>query len=352
MPRPSLDVISSLDAAWYSKINSNFQKLFNAPFPIFQLTASGGGGPLWTPSDMSTDGWWDPKDNATVVKSGSNVSSISDKSGQSTALTATGTIPFTDATGECDLTGSASLSLTESRSLSEINVFMVMESISGDNGRLLSNSTGADATTLDYLIPFIHGGAADSKIHTYHQQVFKLDSTSDLRGDGNYHVFELQLESASKNLTIDATVEDSDTWTQTISMGGLSIGLGFGSYASMKFKELVVVDSSITTDERQRLQGYLAWRHGIESQLPVAHPYKSAAPTTGSSIDQDARLFDACLGVLDEVLYLSDGTNWNQLDFGLLNYIADLDTGTATLNDVKTAYNNLLADMQSKNWML
>ena len=40
-----------------------------------------------------------------------------------------------------------------------------------------------------------------------------------------------------------------------------------------------VVLSSVDTDTRQKLEGYLAWKWGLEGELPAAHPYKSAAPT-------------------------------------------------------------------------
>ena len=36
--------------------------------------------------------------------------------------------------------------------------------------------------------------------------------------------------------------------------------------------------------DRQQLEGYLAWKWGLEANLPVDHPYKNAAPTNGISI--------------------------------------------------------------------
>ena len=35
------------------------------------------------------------------------------------------------------------------------------------------------------------------------------------------------------------------------------------------------------TDDRQRIEGYLAHKWGTTALLPAAHPYKSAAPTNG-----------------------------------------------------------------------
>ena len=62
----------------------------------------------------------------------------------------------------------------------------------------------------------------------------------------------------------------------------------------------------------------------------------------------NAKLYNDCFALVNDVLYQSNGTSWvtKQLDF-----IADLDTGTAVLGDIVTAYNDLLADLQLKGWM-
>ena len=44
MSRPTPEAISMLDPAWHTKINNNFEKIFNAPMPFLRLTAAGGGG--------------------------------------------------------------------------------------------------------------------------------------------------------------------------------------------------------------------------------------------------------------------------------------------------------------------
>ena len=44
------------------------------------------------------------------------------------------------------------------------------------------------------------------------------------------------------------------------------------------FAEVLIVED-VTTATRQKLEGYLAWKWGLEANLPIGHPYKSAAPT-------------------------------------------------------------------------
>ncbi len=51
-----------------------------------------------------------------------------------------------------------------------------------------------------------------------------------------------------------------------------------GDFAEILF----VPEASIDQDIEDRIQGYLHWKWGLQALLPSAHPYKSAAPTTGA----------------------------------------------------------------------
>jgi hypothetical protein len=45
--------------------------------------------------------------------------------------------------------------------------------------------------------------------------------------------------------------------------------------------EVIWLGYEPTSGERQRIEGYLAWRWGLEAKLPSGHPYESVAPTIG-----------------------------------------------------------------------
>lgn len=63
-------------------------------------------------------------------------------------------------------------------------------------------------------------------------------------------------------------------------------------------------------------------------------------------------LYANCLAIVgtDKKIYRSNGTTWALYDVRL-TCIAALDTGTATVASIKTAYNSLLTDMRSKGLM-
>ena len=43
--------------------------------------------------------------------------------------------------------------------------------------------------------------------------------------------------------------------------------------------ELLQYDGELTATQRQTIEGYLAWKWGLQSTLPAGHPFKTAAPT-------------------------------------------------------------------------
>ena len=43
--------------------------------------------------------------------------------------------------------------------------------------------------------------------------------------------------------------------------------------------EVVIYGVALTDTQRQKIEGYLAWKWGLQSSLPPGHPYKTAAPT-------------------------------------------------------------------------
>jgi hypothetical protein len=42
--------------------------------------------------------------------------------------------------------------------------------------------------------------------------------------------------------------------------------------------EVITYSVALGTDDRQKMEGYLAWKWGIQDNLPADHPYKSTAP--------------------------------------------------------------------------
>jgi len=67
---------------------------------------------------------------------------------------------------------------------------------------------------------------------------------------------------------------------------GFAIGasfIGTGSYfqavENASIHEIIVYNVALTTTQRQQIEGYLAWKWGLQSQLPFTHPYYKFMPS-------------------------------------------------------------------------
>jgi len=52
-----------------------------------------------------------------------------------------------------------------------------------------------------------------------------------------------------------------------------------GTFMNGTISEVIIFNSSLSTFQRETVEGYLAWKWGLQTTLPVTHPYYSAAPT-------------------------------------------------------------------------
>jgi hypothetical protein len=61
---------------------------------------------------------------------------------------------------------------------------------------------------------------------------------------------------------------------------------GESGYWDGDIHEVLLYDNALSDTDRQKIEGYLAWKWGLQADLPSGHPYKSAAPagTGGVSV--------------------------------------------------------------------
>ncbi|MGE7136048.1 hypothetical protein ACQKIE_00245 [Luteibacter sp. NPDC031894] len=69
--------------------------------------------------------------------------------------------------------------------------------------------------------------------------------------------------------------------TSNIAANEITLGAGSstGLYADVSIGEHLAGDATLSTGDIDKLFGYMAWKWGLQSLLPVGHPYKSAPPT-------------------------------------------------------------------------
>jgi hypothetical protein len=55
-------------------------------------------------------------------------------------------------------------------------------------------------------------------------------------------------------------------------------GAGATSRITLEYGEVLLFNTALTTVQRQQIEGYLAWKWGLQTLLPIAHPYRELKP--------------------------------------------------------------------------
>lgn len=119
----------------------------------------------------------------------------------------------------------------------------------------------------------------------------RLGGTSNIptQSDGNWSRTEFVLVTGSRvsatctgfvngsamtttNTTNTGSISNSDV----LDVGAAAVG---GNPLTGDIAEVLVGGATLTTADRQRLEGYLCWKWGLEDNLPSDHPYKNFPPT-------------------------------------------------------------------------
>lgn len=101
----------------------------------------------------------------------------------------------------------------------------------------------------------------------------------------NYRIFVVvyDVSAGTVGVYIDGTLDSSATGFLPVSPlrmlpGIVGNWLSSARFSDMDMKEFTVHLNNISQSDRERMEGYLAWEHGLEGSLPALHPYKNEEP--------------------------------------------------------------------------
>ena len=82
------------------------------------------------------------------------------------------------------------------------------------------------------------------------------------------------------NLFVNGTELGSSTLSDSVaSRHYFGSGDGDGAYLSCDYAEILIYSTVLTTAQRQQIEGYLAWKWGLQATLPTStHPYRTVKP--------------------------------------------------------------------------
>lgn len=252
-------------------------------------TSTGRHGPYLTiirPTDLSNCSLWlDAADPTTITFStGTSVTSWRDKSaiannatnsgsGQPVYISSTNSVYFASATVNLVTVSNISASGNTSRTL-----FMVTDLPNTSSRAILASGTQAantppsafgidqNAAATQLYAPYVFTAADNlfsvaltgkNCLYAYYDS-----SVSQIGGGYNFTGF------TTRNTTLNTT---ATPWYLGARPGGT------GSVTA-SFNEIIFYSRAISAQERQQIEGYLAWKWGLTGTLPSTHPFKSFPP--------------------------------------------------------------------------
>ena len=248
--------------------------------------------PPWTPAQITTALWLDAADASTIVLNGSTVSQWNDKSGNGRNVTqATASAqPTYNATG---LNSKPTLTADTTRRLS-----VATTGFSGGSSLWVIAVASMDAAAQNFarLVSITSPTADDYNSSTTTAAILRTGTSNSVGAFRGSQMSNLAV-SLSTPIIIDSVYDGSNHTAYINGVAGTPVASTgnftnvpiitlFGYLANLTVSqwsgncsEVIVGDSTLSTGNRQKLEGYLAWKWGLQANLPVGHPYKDAPPT-------------------------------------------------------------------------
>lgn len=253
--------------------SDQFSRLFS-PF--------GGSLPLWTPAEIATTGWYDSQDASTVILEGATdrITFWNDKSGFDNHLVNQNLIDG-DADNfiakySGDINGRLCIDMDFAGNLNK--------TIDGNSGSPSGQATCHAAIYRNYedagarvLDGFPSSGPWFMGPNIGEHVIF--NGTGFATGP-TVAAVPIAITINSKNAANLGSIWVNGTFYESRTAAQFPTSYNVGSSGAIECAIGEIVSWNADDQEtRQLVEGYLAWRWGIEATLPGGHPYKDAAPT-------------------------------------------------------------------------
>ena len=222
--------------------------------------------------------WLDAADPTTVVQSGTSVTQWTDKSGQGRNGTLFNANAPSYSSNGINFTGTQAFSTSLTASSTTESGFIVcrftnftgnptlLGCINGQNGRQFrAGGDGTIQTIKQNVAAVLFSGSTLSSNTTYLLEFVNNGTTLT-------HYLTGATYASGSSVAYDAGL--------TTGVGGrLQAGVG-GLVETLTgvINEVVVFNAALADGQRQRIEGYLAWKWGLQGSLPANHPWKLFPP--------------------------------------------------------------------------
>ena len=240
----------------------------------------------WKPANISTIFWYDAADTATITATGSQVTQMLDKSGNGWTVAPLTAGKIGPDTGTRTLNG---LNVLEwSKTTLSTNQILESNTFTQTQPFCIAGILRLDDEGLPTDQDFLFSGTETSspriavrRTATTDQLQILTNAASIATANGtatenNDYITSFYFNTAASTIRIDGTQQASGSIASN-SFTSLNIGGNFNEDQSLDgfIAELVAFPNS--TDQ-EIMEGYLAWKWGLQGKLPAGHPYKNSRP--------------------------------------------------------------------------
>lgn len=269
---------------------------------------------LWYPDNLADLRAWYKADAITGLSDGDPVSTWSDSSGGGYDLTQTSTarplyqtatlngLPVVEFDGSDDYLAAstaADWAFLNSNTASEVLAVWKAGSVSNANAAYALLSTNRGSVSYPGVLSFFDGRSSATRSNGFATNVRPSGGGSSIAaytGDDEHdsdvatiiHVkYDFGTGTAGNRIlhringgsaiggNTDSAAVDTGTPDHPLYLGRG----GTFSWLHGYIAEVVICDAALSSTDREKVEGYLAWKWGLESNLPSGHPYENAAPT-------------------------------------------------------------------------
>ena len=228
------------------------------------------------PTSISNCSMWldgaDPAGTGVKPSNGATVSTWIDKSGSGINLTAVGTPTYVSASSAVYLSGGAYMQNTNFNFTTYTIIIVIQTS---GNAPVYTNTT---STPFSGFFPNFGGS------------IYLVSADNNWIGGtglttGITYLFTIQYDNLNNinlwsngNTSPDSSGTTAGTITRNMFILGKRNSGGFTESMTGNVYEIVQYNTTLTLTQRQQVEGYLAWKWGLQANLPANHPYKNASP--------------------------------------------------------------------------
>jgi hypothetical protein len=257
-----------------------------APFPSRSVPFNGSLS-SWQPTQVPGCALWlDAADSSTLTISGTAVTQWNDKSGNGNTATApTANVPVYSPRSLNTLatlqfrSSNDILLVANNFNIPSITFFIVVNPAS-------SQPNGVNAGILSTDTASAFGRTLGLGSGSWQQERYNAFSNITGYTANVWTIVSLQFTTTvSSALGVNGTIFSAPASGTGTNSTGLKIGSynNTGSYATFNANfdvgEILVFSDSVTINQRQQVEGYLAWKWGLQGSLPGNHPFKRWPPS-------------------------------------------------------------------------